>query len=49
MSEKPDSQEQEPTWKTSLPFPRKWLAYVAIKFIVLGIVIYVALRMYGFA
>ncbi len=39
----------EPTWKSSLPFPRKWLAYVAIKFIVLAIVIYVALRYYGLA
>ena len=38
---------EEPTWKTSLPFPRKWLGYVAIKFTVLALVIYIALKYYG--
>ena len=41
--------QKEPTWKSSMPFPRKWIAYVAIKFIVLALVIYVALRYYGLA
>ena len=38
---------EEPTWKSTLPFPRKWIFYIAIKFIVLGLVIYVTLRFYG--
>ena len=39
--------DQEPTWKTSLPFPRRWLAYIAIKLVVLAIVVYVALHLQG--
>ena len=39
--------QDDPTWKTSLPFPRHWLAYIAIKFAVLAIVVAVTLRLTG--
>lgn len=29
------------------PFPRHWLYYIAIKLVVLGVAVYVALRYYG--
>ena len=38
---------EEPTWKSTLPFPRKWIFYIGVKFLVLGLVIYVTLRTYG--
>lgn len=41
------SHDPDPTWKSSLPFPRRWLAYIALKFIALALVIYVALRLQG--
>jgi hypothetical protein len=33
--------------RDSLPFPRRWLGYIAIKLIVLAIAVYVALRWQG--
>lgn len=38
---------KEPTWISSLPFPRHWLYYIALKLVVLAIVVYVVLRNYG--
>ena len=37
----------DPTRASSLPFPRRWLVYIALKFIVLALVIFVALRLQG--
>jgi len=34
-------------WTNSLPFPKHWLNYIAIKFIVLALGIYVVLRWKG--
>jgi hypothetical protein len=39
--------QDDPTWKTTLPFPRRWLAYLALKVIVLALVVFVALKYYG--
>jgi hypothetical protein len=36
---------QEPSWKTSLPFPRRWLYYIVLKLCVLAIVVLVVLRL----
>jgi len=41
------SDEPKKSWHDSLPFPRHWLGYVAIKLIVIALVIYVALRWQG--
>jgi hypothetical protein len=30
-----------------LPFPRRWLAYIAIKLVVLAVLVGVALKYYG--
>ena len=46
----PDPEETklpQEEWKRSLPFPRRWFAYLALKIVVLGAAIYVALRIYG--
>ena len=37
----------EPTWKSSLPFPARWLWYIAIKIVVLALAVFMALRYYG--
>lgn len=37
----------ESNWKKSLPFPAKWLWYLALKVVVLALAVYVALRYYG--
>lgn len=34
-------------WTDTLPFPRRWLAYIAIKIIVIALGIYLALRWKG--
>ena len=47
MSEEPALKTEEPTWKTSLPFPHKWLYYIAVKIAVLAIVVLTALHLYG--
>jgi hypothetical protein len=39
--------KDDPTWKTSLPFPRHWFAYLALKLVVLTLVVVFVLRMYG--
>jgi len=35
------------SWRDSLPFPQHWLGYVALKVIVVGLAVYVALRWIG--
>ena len=40
-------QPDKKSWHDSLPFPKHWLGYIAIKVIVLALVIYVALRYQG--
>lgn len=35
------------SWHDSLPFPRHWLSYIAIKIIVLALAIYLVLRWNG--
>jgi hypothetical protein len=35
------------SWHESLPFPKHWLGYIALKLVVLALVIYVALRHQG--
>jgi hypothetical protein len=42
-----DPAQAEPTWKTTLPFPRRWLAYLVVKVAVLALVLVVTLRYYG--
>ena len=48
MSNDPkDGPVREPAWKGTLPFPRRWLWYIALKFVVLALAVFVALRYYG--
>ena len=35
------------SWHDDLPFPKHWLAYLALKIIVLALAIYVVLRLSG--
>jgi hypothetical protein len=35
------------SWLDDLPFPRHWLAYLAVKIIVLALAIYLVLRFNG--
>lgn len=35
------------SWHDDLPFPKHWLAYPALKIIVLALAIYVVLRLSG--
>lgn len=35
------------SWHEDLPFPKHWLAYLAVKIIVLALAIYVVLRLSG--
>lgn len=39
--------EDKTDWKNSLPFPRHWLIYIAIKLIILAVAVLVTLRIYG--
>ena len=39
--------QDDPTWKSTLPFPRRWLYYIALKFVVLALVVLLALKLYG--
>ena len=39
--------QDDPTWISTLPFPRRWLYYIALKLVVLAIVVAIALRIYG--
>ena len=34
-------------WHDSLPFPKRWLAYIALKLIVLALAVYLALHLKG--
>lgn len=34
-------------WRKSLPFPRRWLVYIAIKLILIVVAVFVTLRIYG--
>ena len=34
-------------WHDSLPFPKRWLAYIALKLIVIAIAVYLALHWKG--
>ncbi len=40
--------EPEPTWKTTLPFPRRWLYYLVLKICVLLIAIAIVARALGY-
>ncbi|MGE3642856.1 MAG: hypothetical protein AB7F96_03270 [Beijerinckiaceae bacterium] len=42
-----DKDKKEPDWKTSLPFPRHWLIYIAVKLVLLAVAVLVTLRLYG--
>jgi hypothetical protein len=35
------------SWHNDLPFPKHWLAYLALKIIVLALAIYLVLRLSG--
>lgn len=37
----------EKSWHDSLPFPKRWLVYIAIKIIVLALAVYLALHWNG--
>jgi hypothetical protein len=37
----------KPFDKSDLPFPRRWIAYIAVKLLVLALLVYVALRWKG--
>ena len=41
------SAPQKKSWHDSLPFPKRWLAYLAIKIVVLALAIWLALRWNG--
>ena len=41
------SAPQKKSWHDSLPFPKRWLASVAIKIVVLALAIWLALRWNG--
>ena len=39
--------DNQKSWRDSLPFPKHWLGYVALKIIVLLLAVYVVLRWSG--
>jgi hypothetical protein len=41
----PDNKPKD--WRAALPFPAHWLAYIAIKLVVLALVAFIALKYYG--
>ena len=45
MTLPPDEPEKD--WRASLPFPAHWLAYIAIKLVVLALVTLIALHYFG--
>ena len=50
MSENaPKPGQDEPTWKTTLPFPKRWVVYIGVKFGILALAIWLTLRWYGLA
>jgi hypothetical protein len=42
-----NTSDSEKDWTNSLPFPKHWLSYIAIKFVVLALGIYLVLRWQG--
>ncbi|MBX9761155.1 MAG: hypothetical protein K2Y29_20425 [Beijerinckiaceae bacterium] len=41
------ARNDESGWFRTLPFPRRWLWYIAIKVVVLALALYVTLKFYG--
>lgn len=41
------SNDNNKSWYDSLPFPKRWLGYIALKLIVLALAIYVVLKYNG--
>lgn len=44
---KPESPRNKKSWTDDLPFPKRWLYYIAAKIIVLAVLVYVALAWKG--
>lgn len=44
MMATPDNRK---SWTDTLPFPRRWLGYIAIKLLVVALGVYLALRWNG--
>lgn len=48
MTDEPKQKKPEqPEWQSSLPFPRRWLVYIAIKLVLLAAAVLLTLRLYG--
>lgn len=41
------SEPERKSWHDNLPFPKRWLCYVAVKIIVLAVVLFAALKWQG--
>lgn len=41
------SDPEQKSWHDNLPFPKRWLYYIAVKIIVLAIVLFAALKWQG--
>ncbi len=41
------SAPEKKSWQDNLPFPKRWLLYIALKIIVLALAIYLALHWNG--
>lgn len=41
------TRDNQKSWTDTLPFPRRWLGYIAIKLIVIALGVYLALRWKG--
>ena len=41
------SAPERKSWHDNLPFPKHWLAYIAIKIVVLALAVYLALHWKG--
>jgi hypothetical protein len=41
------SAPEKKSWHDNLPFPKHWLAYIAIKIVVLALAVYLALHWKG--
>ena len=39
--------DQRKAWHDSLPFPKQWLVYIALKLLVLALAVYLALHWKG--
>ncbi len=39
--------QQPKSWHDNLPFPKRWIAYVAVKIVVLAVVLFAALKWQG--